>query len=251
MGWTPSKGDIMPTLFITGANRGLGFEFTRQYAADGWKVIACCRSPKKASALQALAQAHAAVHIQTLDVNDNKNIGELAAKLKRTPIDLLINCAGIFSGAGSYLSSVSADKTQSFGSIDPEAWMRVLRTNTIAPVMIAQAFQKNFSMGEGRMLIMISSGMGSIERANRPGDIAYRTSKAALNAATKNVSLSLRDQKITVVCFHPGWVQTDMGGKEADLTPEQSASHMRHTIANLKLKSSGQFFNYDGQIIPW
>lgn len=241
----------MPTLLITGASRGLGLEFARQYAADKWNVIACCRAPEKAEKLQALAAANPAVQIETLDVTDDRNIETLALSLSETPLDLLISCAGVFSGAGATVTAASGDETQSFGTIDHTAWMKVLRTNTVAPIMVAQAFQNHLAQGKESKLIMISSRMGSIEGMAHAGDIAYRTSKAALNAAAKNISLSLRDKKITVACFHPGWVQTDMGGKGADLTPEQSVSHMRRAIQTLKLGNSGEFFNYDGQSIPW
>jgi NAD(P)-dependent dehydrogenase (short-subunit alcohol dehydrogenase family) len=240
-----------PTVLITGASRGLGFEFARQYAADKWNVIACCRAPKKALALQALSKSNPAVQIETLDVTDDKNIATLAAKLKDKALDLLINCAGILSDKGPHITAENDNRTQSFGSIDSAEWMNVLRTNTVAPVMVSEAFQKNLSLnGEGK-LIAISSRMGSIGHMNRAGDIAYRSSKAALNAAMKSVSMSLKDQDIIVASFHPGWVKTDMGGKSADLTPEQSVANMRRAIANLKPENSGQFINHDGQLIPW
>ncbi|MFA5041663.1 MAG: SDR family oxidoreductase [Bdellovibrionales bacterium] len=241
----------MPTVLVTGANRGLGFEFTRQYAAEGWTVIACCRTPSKADALQSLAKANSSVRIEKLDVDDDKNILALAKKLETVAIDVLINCAGIFSGAGPNVPSTSGDETQRFGSLDSAAWIKVLRTNTIGPVMVAQAFQNHLMKGKGHKLIMISSSMGSIERMDSEGDIAYRTSKAALNAAARNISLSLLDKDITVVCLHPGWVRTDMGGEGADLTPEDSVSSMRRTIAGLKPQDTGHFFTYDVQVLPW
>ncbi len=241
----------MPTVFITGSNRGLGFEFTRQYAGDGWSVVACCRTPEKAAELQKLAKSNPKVRIEKLDVDDDKAIAALAAKLKGAAIDVLINCAGIFSGAGPNVPSTSGDKTQRFGSLDSAAWMKVLRTNAVAPVMIAQALTENLAQGKERKLVMISSSMGSIQGTDAEGDIAYRSSKAALNAATKNISLSLHGKTITAVCLHPGWVQTDMGGEGADLTPEESVSSMRRTISHLKLENSGRFYTYDIQVLPW
>jgi NAD(P)-dependent dehydrogenase (short-subunit alcohol dehydrogenase family) len=239
------------TVFITGASRGLGFEFVRQYAADKWNVIACCREPSSAEKLQALAKTNPAVRIEKLDVTDDENIAALADKFKDTAIDLLISNAGIFSGAGPHINAMSGDKTQDFGSLDSQAWMKVLRTNTIAPMMVAQAFQHNLSLRQGSKLVMISSRMGSIGSLSRETGIAYRTSKAALNAAMKSASIDLKDQGTIVISFHPGWVQTDMGGKEANLTPEESVASMRRTIANLKPENSGQFLTYDGQILPW
>jgi NAD(P)-dependent dehydrogenase (short-subunit alcohol dehydrogenase family) len=252
MDWILNKrGGRLSALFITGANRGIGFEFARQYAADGWDVIACCRKPEKADTLQALAHTNPAVRIEKLDVTDDENSAALAEKLKDTPIDLLINAAGIFSGAGPGINAMSGDESQVFGSVDSAAWAKVLRTNAIAPVMIAQAFLKNLIKGKGRKLIMISSHMGSIADMHREDDIAYRTSKTALNAAMKSISLSLRGERIVVASFHPGWVKTDMGGIGASLTPEFSVTHMRRLIANLTSENSGQFINYDGKILPW
>ncbi len=239
------------TVLITGASRGLGLEFVRQYAADGANVIACCRAPSSAEALQALAKANPLIVIEKLNVTDDANISALAEKLKDTAIDLLINCAGIYSGAGPHVSAESDDKTQSLGSINSAHWMKVLRTNTIAPIMVAEAFQKNLSRKAGSKLIMISSRMGSIDHISREGDIAYRSSKAALNAAMKSVSISLKNQKSIVACLHPGWVKTDMGGKGADLTPKQSVTQMRGVISSLKQENSGQFLNFNGQNIPW
>ncbi|MFA4994016.1 MAG: SDR family oxidoreductase [Bdellovibrionales bacterium] len=239
------------TVFITGANRGLGFEFVRQYAADQWNVVACCRAPDKAQALQDLAKDNPAIVIEKLDVTDDKNIAALATKLKDTAIDLLINCAGIISGAQALVTAESDDKSQKFGSLDSAAWMKVLRINTIAPIMVSEAFQNNLSKKAGSKLIMISSRMGSIERISREGFIAYRSSKAALNSAMKSVSFSLKNQKTIVACFHPGWVRTDMGGKSAEFSPEESVAGMKRVITDLTHENSGQFINYDGQSISW
>lgn len=245
----PEKNPL--TVLVTGASRGLGLEFVRQYAAEGCSVIACCREPQKAEALKALAKAHSAVTIEMLDVTDDKDIAVLSSKLKGKAIDVLINCAGLFSGANPRATAQDADPTQSFGSIDSEAWMKILRTNTVAPVMVAQAFRKNLSLAENGKLVMISSRMGSAQHIKREGDIAYRSSKAALNAAAKSLSFNLKDERTLVACFHPGWVRTDMGGPTADISPEQSVSGMRHTIALLTRERSGRFFTYDGQEIPW
>lgn len=241
----------MPTVLITGANRGVGLEFTRQYAADGWDIIACCRQPTKADKLQALARTDKKIRIQPLDVADFKAVTALAGTLKDTPLDLLINNAGVFSGLGfSYSEGRKVDDSQEFGSLDSEAWDRVLRTNTIAPIMMTQAFVPHLAKGKDSKAIMISSGMGSIEKMG-PGYIAYCTSKAALNAAMRNIAHNLKQQKIAAACFHPGWVQTDMGGTHAQVKPEDSVSGMRKVIAGLTLKQTGQFINYKGEILPW
>jgi NAD(P)-dependent dehydrogenase (short-subunit alcohol dehydrogenase family) len=235
----------MPTILITGASRGLGLEFSRQYAADGADIIACCRDPGKAEKLRALAAQHKNIRTETLDVTDAKSITALAAKLKDTAIDILINNAGIISGSGS-----KNDNTQSFGSIDAEAWDHVLRTNTIAPIMIAEAFVPHLARGKERKLIMLTSKMGSIAEMGG-GYLAYRTSKAALNAAMVTISHDLKNQDIIVANLHPGWVKTDMGGAGAQIDPETSITGMRKVIAGLTPGKTGKFFNYDGAVIAW
>lgn len=244
----------MPTVLITGANRGLGLEFTRQYAADGWRVIACCRSPEKATALKTLAEKTDSVQIEKLDITNAEDIASLKSKLKGRPLDILLNNAGIFSGTGIdghvFLEGES-DESQHFGSIDPAAWAKSFRNNAIAPIMVTQALVSNLALGKERKIVMISSKMGSISSISREGDTAYRTSKAALNAAVKSISFTLKDEKIIVVCFHPGWVKTDMGSQSAELTPKESIGSMRKVISTLAPKDSGRFFNYDGQPLPW
>ncbi len=241
----------MPTILITGANRGLGFEFTQQYLRDGWHVIATCRVPTKATALQQLAAQNKNLQIETLEASDQNSIATLASKLENVALDILLNNAGIYSGVGKTRSDQENDSSQNFGTLDAVAWAKVLQTNTVAPLMVTQAFLPNIKRGQQNKIVFISSRMGSIERTNAPDAIAYRSSKAALNAAMRNISLSLQPEKITVVSFHPGWVQTDMGGAGADLTPEASITHIRQVIANLTMKQTGQFLNYDGGTIPW
>jgi NAD(P)-dependent dehydrogenase (short-subunit alcohol dehydrogenase family) len=240
----------LPTVLITGASRGLGLEFVRQYAADGNHVIACCRTPETAKALGDIAQQHNTVQIEALDVLDSASINALSAKLGTTAIDILINNAGVFSGAGPKVTAVDNDTSQTFGTLDAEAWDRVLHANTIAPIIVTQALLPHIRLSSVRKVVMISSGMGSIANAN-PGHIAYRSSKAALNAAMRNIALGLKPEKITVISFHPGWVQTDMGGKQATLKPQTSIAGMRHVIDSLTLAQSGQFVAYNGETLPW
>ncbi|MDE2029166.1 MAG: SDR family oxidoreductase [Alphaproteobacteria bacterium] len=243
----------MQTILITGANRGLGLEFARQYAGDGENVIACCRNPAKADALAKLAAEHKNIRIETLDVADDASIAALADKLKGAAIDLLINNAGIYSGTGKRgrdFPDDNDDTSQNFGTIDTAAWMTVLRINTVAPAMVMQAFVPQLKKGAGKKIVNITSGMGSIANMGS-GSVAYRSSKAALNAAMRTIMHDLSADKIAIANLHPGWVQTDMGGARANLTPEQSVTAMRKTIARISIKNTGSFFNYDGQIIPW
>jgi len=240
----------MHTALITGANRGIGLELAKQYARDNWKIIACCRNPEKAQELQALAKAYPSIHIEALDVSDNGNIAALAAKLEGTPIDLLLNNAGIYSGGTEKVTGEADDQAQEFGQIDSEAWENVLRVNVIAPIKVIEAFVPHLKKGMGKTIINLTSRMGSMTLMQR-GMIAYRSSKAALNGAMRVIVHDLRDLGLTIVNLHPGWVITDMGGKSADLTVEKSVSSMRQVISNLKPEDSGRFLNYDGQTIPW
>lgn len=237
----------MPTALITGASRGIGLEFVRQYAAEGWQVVATCRDPGRAGPLHQLAAEQPGIRIEKLEVTDWPCIEALAERMKHTPVDLLINNAGVASGAGN-----RDDGAQIFGGIDPEAWDRVLRINAIAPVMVAQSFIPHLRAGKERKIVMISSMMGSIASCTGNGAvIAYRSSKAALNMAMKCVSLSLRDSGVTAVSLHPGWVKTDMGGKDAEITVETSVTGMRKLIAMLSPADTGRFLGYDGREWPW
>jgi NAD(P)-dependent dehydrogenase (short-subunit alcohol dehydrogenase family) len=226
----------MPTVLITGASRGIGLEFVRQYAVEGWRVHAACRDPDKARDLKAIKGD---VRVHPLDVTDETQIGGLAKSLAGEPIDVLINNAGIY------------PVRDSFGKTDVEAWMRTLRTNTIAPVCVAEAFIPHLEGGQRKMIVNITSRMGSIAENTSGGSYAYRSSKAALNMAAKSMSIDLRGRGITIVVFHPGWVQTDMGGSSAPVTPGNSVSGMRAKIASLTAADSGSFFSYDGHPIAW
>ena len=238
----------MPTVLITGANRGIGLEFVRQYLADKWDVIACCRAPADAKELKALAERHASLHIEGLEVDDEKSIGALAAKVQGMAIDVLINNAGIYTGGTEKVSAGMGDKTQEFGTIDSAAWMKVLRVNVIAPIKVIEALAPGLKAGV--KIINISSRMGSLADMGA-GSLAYRSSKTGLNGAMRVIAHDLRERGMIIANFHPGWVQTDMGGKNAHLTPAQSVTQMRQTIATLTPEHSGRFLSYDGQVIPW
>lgn len=229
------------TVLITGANRGLGLEFSRQYAAAGWQVIACCRIPQKADALQQLKQKYAEhLSIHTLDVTDFTQIDQLAGQLQGSSIDVLINNAGVYQYG-----------KESFGEIDYEAWMKSFRVNAMAPLKMAEAFIHHISRGEQKKVINITSKMGSIDD-NRSGQhYPYRSSKAALNMVTKSLSIDLASRGIITIVLHPGLVQTDMGGYSAPTTVEQSISGMRQVIARISHNDSGKFYDFRGQEILW
>ncbi len=227
----------MPTCLITGANKGLGLEFARQYAADGWKVIATCRRPDVAEALTAL---QGNIQIYPLDVTDFARIEQLARKLNGEAIDLLINNAGV------YGPRVGTCKT-----VDYAVWCEVLRVNTMAPLKVSAAFLDHLARGDQRKIVTISSKMGSIADNTSGGVYIYRSSKAALNAAMKSLSIDLRDQEIIVVVLNPGWVRTEMGGPGATIDSNESVVGMRGVIDNLHIEDSGRFLHYDGTEIPW
>lgn len=240
----------MPSVLVTGANRGLGLEFVRQYAADGWAVIAATRAPAKAEALQKLAKVHSNIRTAALDVADAASIAALAKELNGAAVDVLINNAGIYSGLTPPPSAIEPDPSQHFATLDAEAWMRVLRINTVAPIMLAKALAPAVAASAKRVIVNITSFMGSIGRGGQ-GAVAYRTSKAALNMAMVSLQGDLAAQKIIMANLHPGWVKTDMGSASADLTPEQSITGMRKVIAALTPKDAGTFLDYKGQTLPW
>ncbi|MES1982990.1 MAG: SDR family oxidoreductase [Pseudomonadota bacterium] len=230
------------TTLITGANRGLGLEFTRQYAADGWRVLACSRSPAKSDALNKLAaQYPEQISVQALDVAQPAQIEKLAKSLERESIDLLLNNAGILP---------ESDK-QGFGHTDYDSWIEAFRINTMAPLKMAEAFAAQIIRSRRKTVITITSKMGSISDNSGGGYYLYRSSKAAVNIVMKSLAVDLRPKGVIAAVLHPGWVQTDMGGANASITPEQSVAGMRAVIARLTPQDSGKFFAYDGQSIEW
>ncbi|MEQ1673553.1 MAG: SDR family oxidoreductase [Candidatus Nitrotoga sp.] len=237
----------MKTVLITGANRGIGLEFARQYAADGWTVLACCRTPGQSDALNKLArQFPDLVKIYGLDIADHEQIEELTRVLSSQSavingIDLLINNAGIY--PDSYQGS--------FGHTDYEMWMKSLRVNTMAPLKMAEAFVTRVERSQLKTIVTIGTKMGSIADNSSGGSYLYRTSKAAVNMVVKNLSIDLKPRGIIAVVLHPGWVKTDLGGANALISAEQSVSGMRKVISRLSPADSGKFLTYDGKDIPW
>ncbi len=230
----------MPTVLITGANRGIGLALARGYAAEGWRVHACCRNPDKAKDLKALqAEAGDRLAVHRLDVTDGLMVAGLARELAEEAIDLLINNAGVSGPRGG------------FGEIDHDRWQPVFAVNAFAPLRVAERFVEQVARSERKLIVNISSKMGSIAENASGNSIIYRASKAALNQVSKCLSVALAPRGITVILFHPGWVSTDMGGTEAPVTPEDSAAGIRAVIEGVTPADNGRFFNYDGEALPW
>ncbi len=230
----------MPTALITGANRGLGLEFVRQYAGEGWRVLACCREPGRATALAELADGSGGkVSVHRVDVADRGSVDLLARELAGTAIDLLLNNAGTF-----------GDR-KGLGELDYDTWLATLAVNTLGPVKMTEAFREHVAASDAKLVVQITSKMGSIADNTSGGGYVYRSSKAALNMANKSLALDLVPQGITCVVLHPGWVVTDMGGPSAPLQPAESVGGMRKVIARLTTADAGRFFDYAGAEIPW
>lgn len=227
-----------PSVLISGANRGIGLEFTRSFVTDGWQVIACCRNPAGAMELATLAAANHNLEVYALDVTDYPRMAELSAQLRDRKIDLLLSNAGVY-GPGTR-----------FGEVDAAAWRQVFEVNTIAPLMLAEHFVDQVAASEQKLIAMVSSKMGSIDDNGSGGGYIYRSSKTALNQVVKSLSIDLAERGISVVALHPGWVQTDMGGANAETTIEDSVKGMRRSLQSATGRN-GQFIDLDGSVIPW
>lgn len=230
----------MATYLVTGTNRGIGLEFVNQILARGDTVLATCRDIDKADDLRELAENNERLELFELDVLDEEDRNNFPKRLAGKAIDVFINNAGIYGPRGA-----------SFGKVDGEEWAQVLWVNSIAPILLTQVLIDNFRKGRAKKLVYITSKMGSIDDNSGGGQYIYRSSKTALNAAVKSLSIDLADAGFAVGLLHPGWVQTDMGGPNALIDTQTSVSGMLGVIDSLDTEKSGQFFNYDGQIIPW
>jgi NAD(P)-dependent dehydrogenase (short-subunit alcohol dehydrogenase family) len=236
----------MAKVFVTGANRGLGLEFARQYAADGWKVLAAVREPKKAKELGDVAKKYSNVEIHQLDVTDEKSIKDLARALDDQPIDVLIHNSGVYPREG-----------QKVGEIDYTGWRAAFETNVFGPMRVTEALLKNVAASERKQIAAISSSMASL-RGVEGGSVGqagtsyqYRSSKTALNMALSILAKELEPRGISVTLLDPGWVKTDMGGQHAQLTPEQSIGGMRKVLAGDPQQIAGKFVGHDGLTRPW
>lgn len=229
----------MATILITGASRGIGFNMTKQYCEAGDNVLACCRNSGSADALNELAAgSDGRVTVVDMDVSDPASIEAAAKVIGDQPIDVVINNAGATGG-----------EHQSFDDMDFDEWEATHRVNTIAPFRVARAFKANLKATGGK-LMTITSQLGA---SSWPfgGMYSYSSSKAAVNKVGQILAKDWADDKITVAVIHPGWVRTDMGGPQADISPEESATGVRNVIASMGQDDSGKFFKWNGEIHVW
>lgn len=227
----------MPTVVVTSASRGIGREFVRQYAAAGWRVIAACRHPEEAG--DDLRSLGSSVKPIAMDVTDLASV-EAVAREEETPVDLLLNTAGIIGRLD-----------DGPGNVNFAEFAKVLDTNVMGPVRVLDAFAPRLALAGRARAVTLTSGMGSIADVGSGGSMMYRTSKAAVNMAMRARALTLAPQGIIVAVIDPGWVRTDMGGESAPLAVDESIARMRQVIEMLGPEQAGTFQNWDGRVYPW
>lgn len=233
-----SMSETNLTVLITGANRGIGLEFCKQYAADGWNVIACCRHPESATELSDFSTQYQNIKIMRLDVSDFAQIDALALQLKDEKIDVLINNAGVYARG-------------KFGDTDFDEWAQSFKINSMALLKMAEAFVQSVAKSRLKKIAVLTSKMGSIDDNTSGNSYIYRSSKTAVNMIAKSLSIDLKPYGISVITLHPGWVQTDMGGSNGLINAEQSVSGLRRVIDDLSINTSGRFVDYAGKAINW
>ena len=226
----------MKQLLVTGANRGIGLEFTQQYLANGWHVYATYRE-QPGTALASLACDQ--LTILPLDVAEDASIWVLQEQLSGVNLDLIINNAGLF-----------GPRDQSLGKVSRQQWLDVLNVNSVAPLMLAQALHNNLTTKKGTFAV-ISSRMGSIDENDGGSLYLYRSSKTAVNQVVKSLSIDMQAQGIKVIALHPGWVRTDMGGPNGSIDTQTSVSGIRQVLEHIRPADSGRFINYNGAAIAW
>lgn len=223
----------MKNILITGANRGIGLELTKKLAKQN-QIFATTRTMSSDDELHSIENTN----VYQLDLLDDKSMDELIHRLDEVPIDLVINNAGIF-------------HDEQFNGLNHDLWLDEMKVNAISPISLTHRLKNNLVNGKDKKVVFISSQMGSIDDNYSGNYYFYRSSKAALNASAKSISIDWKDDGISVLILHPGWVQTDMGGKTAKITVEESVSGMIDLINNHNLKDTGIFLNYAGKKMEW
>ena len=256
-----SQASLAETVLVTGSNRGIGFELVTQYAAAGWDVVATSRTPDDDEALQALARQHPNVVIETLDVTNMEQVAALSDKYRNTPIDVLINNAGLLGGRDG----------QQWGNLSQEVFFELMAVNVFGPLKVSEAFSGSVAASEQRKIVVISSTIGSISRMQQPTPFPLlATSKAAVNMAMRTAAMQLQDQGVTVAMIMPGIVRTRMtyqsGGmsleeasrqttfdidRPGSISAAESAARIIRVIDSLDERETGVFLNNDGSSIDW
>jgi NAD(P)-dependent dehydrogenase (short-subunit alcohol dehydrogenase family) len=258
------NADNPPTVLITGSNRGIGLEFTKQYAAANWRVIATCRHPATATDLKALMIENSNITIEALDVTDAKQITALADKYRSKPIDVLINNAAL----------LGDPQTQLLGQIDYTQFEQILAVNVMGPLRVSEAFLDHVAASDEKKIVVLGSAAGSNGLLGPvPNLYAYRSSKAALNLAIHNLALDVADRGIMIGLINPGLVDTRglldlkpgdpvpevfkplmpliQSGQMKLMRPAESVEDMIEVIDALSAENSGKFIDHDGAILPW
>ena len=236
----------MPTVMVTGANRGIGYEHVAQYAQKKWNVIACARQPEKAIELLQLQDKYGANFIiEELEVTNHKQVDDLSQKHSNTTIDILINNAG----TGGPEGMPGAMDYQKIDNMDYQIWRDILEVNLLAPFKVATSFHKQISISDKKTLIMMSSDLGSVSQNTFGGLYSYRASKSALNIVAKGMSNEWKD--IIVVALAPGWCRTYLGGAEAEIAPMDSVEDQQKMFESLTETDSGKFLDRFGNEVPW
>ncbi|MBI1263254.1 MAG: SDR family NAD(P)-dependent oxidoreductase [Alphaproteobacteria bacterium] len=227
----------MPHALITGANRGLGLEHTRQLLERGWRITAAVRNPAGATELKALDAGDGRLRIETYDAADLTAAAALKQRVAG-PVDILFANAGMMHRDG-------------FGTGASEGFITSMRVNAAAPLALAEAFADQVAASQMKVIALQSSRMGSIADNDSGGMYAYRASKAALNAIGKSLSHDLKAKGVVVLILHPGWVRTRMGGPGGNLTVTEAVEAQLDLIARANPAMNGRFFHANGQDLPW
>ena len=228
----------MSTVLITGSNRGLGYEFVKQYSENGFNVLACCRNKNNAKELEELSITSNKIKVYELDVGNVKAIKSLSQQLQNEKIDVLINNAGIY-------------RSSTVGNINYDEWVESFKINTIAPYQIIENFLNQIINSDLKKIVSVTSKMGSIDDNTSGGSYIYRSSKTALNSMMKCLTHDLKNQGVATLTLHPGWVRTDMGGPGGWIDSFESVQGMIKQIDKLKIEDSGNYLDYAGKPINW
>ena len=225
----------MSNILIIGANRGLGLEFAKQYSNKNHNIFATTRNNSASQELNEIKNSN----IFELDLNSDESLNKFVNEISPQKIDILIHNAGIFRDE------------QLEQDLDINAWMNEMRINAVIPIILARKLKANIQMAKDKKIVFISSQMGSIDDNYSGRFYFYRSSKSALNSAAKSLSIDWKEDGISILIIHPGWVKTDMGGNNANLEISDSISQMIKVIDDMTLSNSGSFVNYAGKKIEW